>query len=178
MRKVVAFAAFLAVVALLLIAKAPARATMQETGWYDAAARQELTDFQQFLTNHPWIAKKLRANPSLANSQDFLNENPELPKFLNAHPYVQSGLKTDAGGFMRREQEFETSPPPPMPSQPQESWDSGDYPANRAEIRDFQQFLADHSWIARSLQEDPSLANNQDFLNGNPLLTQFLRAHP
>jgi hypothetical protein len=37
----------------------------QAIDWRSPVARHETRDFQQFLTNHPWIANKLRENPLL-----------------------------------------------------------------------------------------------------------------
>lgn len=135
----------------------------QAIDWSSPARRQEMQDFQQFLTSHPWIGGKLRENPSLANDQDFLNDNPELPQFLNAHPFVQSGFKADARGMMSRAQ--------------QTNW-SLNNPANYQEMQEFQQFLLNHPWISGKLRENPSLANDGDFLDGNRELPQFLNAHP
>ncbi|MBZ5513714.1 MAG: hypothetical protein LAN62_02500 [Acidobacteriia bacterium] len=136
----------------------------QATDRSSPAERQEMQGFRQFLTKHPWIAKKLQENPSLANNQGFLHDNPELPQFLNAHPFVQSSIKTDAGGVMSRAQ--------------QSDWPSGDKPANYQEMQDFQQFLANHPWIANKVRQNPSLANDADFLKGNRELPEFLNVHP
>ncbi len=54
-------------------------------------------------------------------------------------------------------------------------WDS---PAFRQEMQSFQQFLANHPWIAGKLREKPSLANDAGFLRLGPELPQFLTAHP
>jgi hypothetical protein len=136
----------------------------QAIDWGSPARRQEMQDFQQFLTSHPWIAKKLQENPSLGNNQDFLHDNPELRHFLNAHPFVQSDLKTDARGAMSRAQ--------------QGDWPSGNNPANYQEMQDFLQFLSNHPWISGKLRDNPSLANDGGFLNGNRELPQFLNGHP
>jgi hypothetical protein len=136
----------------------------QAIDWRSPAARHEMQDFQQFLTNHPWIAQKLRENPSLANNQGFLHGNPELPQFLNAHPFVQSNFKEDASGMMSRAQ--------------QGGWPSRNNPANYQEMADFQQFLSNHPWIAGKLRQNPSLANDGEFLKGNHELPEFLNSHP
>ena len=127
------------------------------------AQHQEMQDFRQFLAAHPWIANKLRENPSLANNKGFLHDNPELPQFLDAHPFVQSSFRTDANGVMSRAQQggmrFENL---------QEA----------KEMQDFQQFLSNHPWIAGKLRENPKLANEEGFLKGNHELPQFLSSHP
>jgi uncharacterized protein VirK/YbjX len=125
-----------------------------------------LAEFDQFLSNHPWIARKLKEKPSLANDKDFLNDNAELPHFLNAHPYVQSVLREDPLGFMQRVRDFEIY---------------GSYYNNeamRGQLSEFDQFLGNHPWIAKKLREKPSLANDRDFLRDNPELRDYLSAHP
>lgn|SRR5581483_5783805 len=135
----------------------------QAIDWSSPAPRREMEDFRKFLSSHPWIANKLRGDPALANSQDFLRENPELPQFLNAHPFIQSSFKTDASGTLSRAQLGD--------------WSAGS-PANYAEMQAFQQFLLNHPWISGKLRQNPSLANDADFLNGNRELPQFLNGHP
>ncbi len=174
MRRIYPLSLLFGMALMLVVLGARALPAMQADQYGQQAGQQEMREFQQFLDTHAWIAKKLRQNPSLANNQDFLNGNPPLPQFLNAHPFVQAGLKSDANGFMRQTQEFVASPSPQYGG----DWRSSQDPATSSEMRDFQQFLADHSWLAKQLQNDPSLANKQDFLNGNPDFAQFLGAHP
>ena len=68
----------------------------------DEAMRGQLAEFDQFLANHPWIAKKLRENPSRANDQDFLHDNPELRDYLSAHPALQEEFRSNPRGVMNR----------------------------------------------------------------------------
>jgi len=125
-----------------------------------------VAEFDPFLSNHPWIAKKLKEKPSLANDKDFLNDNSELAHFLNAHPYVQSALREDPVGFMQRVRDFEIY----------RSYYNDE--AMRGQLAEFDQFLANHPWIAKKLRENPSRANDQDFLHDNPQLRDYLSAHP
>ncbi len=139
-----------------------------EGEFQNPAARQKYADFEQFLAAHPWIAEKLKKDPSLANKGDFLDDNKEFRQFLNAHPFVQSDLKADPQGFIQREQTFERW-------EKDLAMSSGD-PNIRARA-EFSQFLDNHSWITKQLQEKPARANDKDFLNDNPELRQFLNAH-
>jgi len=61
-----------------------------------------MAEFDQFLSNHPWIAKKLREKPSLANDRDFLHDNPELADYLSAHPVLQREFRSNPRGAMNR----------------------------------------------------------------------------
>ncbi len=174
MRRTLSLPMLLGLASLLAVAAARAVPAAQSDYYSEQATRQDIREFRQFLDAHPWIANKLRQNPSLANSQDFLNGNPELPRFLNTHPFVQSGFKSDAGGFMRQVQDFAVAPP----SQYGGDWRAPHDHAISSDMRDFQQFLNDHSWLAGQLRNDPSLANDQNFLNGNSEFAQFLSDHP
>jgi len=168
MRRSLPFALLFCLAMAWGVAGAPAVCAAQSYDRDDAASRREIRDFQQFLSQHPWIANKLRQKPSLANDQGFLNGNPELPQFLNAHPFVQGAFRVDANAFMQKEQAFETSPP----------GEGGGRGGRRQEMRDFQQFQNDHPWIANKLKQNPSLANNKGFLEGNHELPDFLKTHP
>lgn len=174
MRRIFPLSMLSVAASVLVVAGATALPVPQVDPYSQQATQEEMREFRQFLDSHTWIANKLRQNPSLANNQDFLNGNPPLPQFLNAHPFVQAGLKNDASGFMRQAQDFTASPPPQYGG----DWRSSQDPATASEMRDFQQFLDDHSRLAKQLQDDPSLANNRDFLNNNPDFAQFLSAHP
>jgi hypothetical protein len=90
----------------------------------------------------------VNGKPSLANDKDFLHDNSELAHFLNAHPYVESVLREDPVGFMQRVRDFEIY---------------GSYyndEAMRGLLAEFDQFLANHPWIAKKLREKPSLARS------------------
>ena len=132
----------------------------------DNPERSAVAEFDQFLSNHPWIAKQLKEGPARANDKDFSSDNRELAQFLNAHPFVQSALRRDPDGFMRRVRNFENYGM------------FEDDSAMQSDLADLDQFMANHPWIARKLREKPSLANDGDFLNGDPELRDFLNAHP
>jgi len=60
------------------------------------ASGASVAEFVQFLRNHPWIAKKLKEKPSLANDQDFLHDNPGLRAYLRAHPVFATGVSVES----------------------------------------------------------------------------------
>jgi hypothetical protein len=128
---------------------------------------REMEDFQHFLSNHPWIAGKLKQNPSLANDKGFLKGNHELPEFLNAHPYVQAQFRADPNDFMQRAQAFAADETRRGTNDPHAS----DFDA-------LKMFMQNHTWIADKLKEDPSRATNKGFLNQTKELRVFLEAHP
>jgi hypothetical protein len=48
----------------------------------------------------------------------------------------------------------------------------------RRQLAGFDNFLDSHPEVAQALQKDPSLVNNQDFLQAHPELQQYLQQHP
>jgi len=136
----------------------------QAIDWDSPAVRQEMQSFQQFLANHPWIANKLRENPSLANDPGFLHHSPEFPQFLNAHPFVQANFKIDAKDVMSRAQQGDLTSP--------------NNSANYQEMQNFKHFLSIHPWTAGKLRQNPPLANDKGFVKGNHELQEFLNSHP
>ncbi len=136
----------------------------QAIDWDNPAVRQEMLGFKQFLANHPWIANKLRENPSLANDPSFLRHSPELPQFLDAHPFLQSNFKIDASAVMSRAQQGNVR--------------SSNNSVGDQEMRNFKHFLSIHPWINGKLGQNPALANDKGFVKGNRVLEEFLNSHP
>jgi phage-related protein len=136
--------------------------------WSSDADRYELRAFQEFLSNHPWIANKLWEKPSRANDREFLEGNKELRFWLQDHPLVREEFRQDARAFMDRVRDFERY-----------GWNGGDrrWDSDR-EIASFERFLDDHPRVAQDLRRNPSLANNGDYLEDHKELRDFLRDHP
>jgi hypothetical protein len=60
----------------------------------------------------------------------------------------------------------------------QESRTSPNSDITRQELARFDQFLDGHQEIARQLRHDPSLVNDQNYVQGHPELQTFLQDHP
>ena len=56
--------------------------------------------------------------------------------------------------------------------------DHRDHDFDRGEAEGFGHFLGDHSGVASQLSKNPSLVNNQEFLQSHPELQQYLKEHP
>src|ERR1700722_6592383 len=65
----------------------------------------------------------------------------------------------------------------PSPSS-QESRTSPNSDITRQELARFDQFLDGHQEIAQQLRHDPSLVNDQNYVQGHPELQTFLQDHP
>ena len=53
-----------------------------------------------------------------------------------------------------------------------------DTDTTRQELASFDQFLDSHRETAEQLRKDPSLVNNEEFLNNHPALQTYLQQHP
>jgi menaquinone-dependent protoporphyrinogen IX oxidase len=131
--------------------------------------RGELANMDRFLDSHPEIAERLRKDPSLVNDKTFVGNHPALQQFLADHPGVREEYKENPNAFMRQEQRFD---------QHQDSAMRRDRDLNRGELSSFNEFLEDHNNIAGELSKNPSLANNQEYLENHPALQDYLKAHP
>ncbi len=135
------------------------------------ADRQELREFGEFLSNHPWIANKLWEKPRRANDKDFLDDNPELRYWLQDHPRPREEFRENARAFMDRERDFERH----SLNEGDRRWDPD---VTRGELASFDRFLDDHPKIARDLRQEPSLINSGEYLEHHEELREFLRNHP
>jgi hypothetical protein len=124
--------------------------------------RTELNNFDQYLDDHPGVARQLQRNPSLINDPTFLSQHPDLQTFLNNHPGVREEIKENPRQFMNRERRFERN--------------GGDI--SRAEAAKADQFLDSHPEIAEQLQKHPRLIDNPQYLQKHPELQEFLKNHP
>jgi hypothetical protein len=122
----------------------------------------------RFFDSHPEIAEQLRKDPSLVNNPKFVQEHPALQQYLQQHPEVRDEFKESPNAYMRQEQRFDRRED--MPGQPGMPSPG---PVARTD-----RFLDSHPEIAEQLQKDPSLVNNQHFVQGHPALQEYLQQHP
>ena len=131
--------------------------------------RGELVNMDRFLDSHPEIAEQLRKNPSLVNKKEFVENHPALQQFLTQHPGVREEFKENPNGFMGQVQSFDRS---------QDFAKRRDRDVTGRELSSFNEFLGGHNNIASELSKNPSLANNQEYLENHPALRDYLKAHP
>ena len=131
--------------------------------------RQQVATFDQFLDSHPGIARDLQQNPSLVNNQEFMENHPELQTFLSNHAEMREELKENPGLFMRRERGFVAS---------ENGMRNGNPELSNQQLATFDRFLDHHKGIAKDLEQNPSLVNDQKFVNQHKDLRAFLKNHP
>ncbi len=131
--------------------------------------RQELASMDRFLDSHPEIAEQLRKDPSLIDNRKFVADHPELREFLQQHPEIREEFRENPNAFMRAEDRYDRR---------EDAHNGSDRDRDRREIGSFGEFLRRHSTCADALSQNPSLANNREFLESNPDLRDYLQAHP
>ena len=124
----------------------------------------ELARFDQFLDRHREVAEQLRRNPSLADNQQYVQNHPELQSFLQENPGIRQQLQQNPNDFMQREGRYDTRE------------DARNM--NQGELARFDQFLDGHREIGDQLRRNPSLADNQQFVQSHPALQSFLQENP
>jgi YHS domain-containing protein len=72
----------------------------------------------------------------------------------------------------------QTMPPETMPPETMPPQHEGDNDTTRRELASMDRFLDSHPEIAEQLRKDPSLINNEDFVETHPELREFLQNHP
>ncbi|MGA8765236.1 MAG: hemophore-related protein [Candidatus Sulfotelmatobacter sp.] len=131
--------------------------------------RIELANMDHFMDSHPEIAEQLRKDPSLVNNREFVENHPALQQFLAEHPGVREEYKENPNAFMHQEQRFDRR---------EDSNMRRDRDVTGGELASFNEFLEGHGNIAGELSKNPSLANNQEYLENHPQLRDYLKANP
>jgi hypothetical protein len=131
--------------------------------------RGELANMDHFMDSHPEIAEQLRKDPSLVDNKQFVQSHPDLQRFLADHPGVREEYKENPNAFMHQEERFDR----------REDFNTHrDRDVTGGELSSFNEFMEGHSSIAGELSKNPSLANNQEYLENHPALNDYLKAHP
>jgi hypothetical protein len=127
--------------------------------------REEVARFDQFLDSHRETAEQLRKDPSLVDNQEYVRNHPELQAYLQDHPEIRDQIKQDPNAFMHDEARYDRR-------------DDDRDRVNREELSHFDQFLDTHRETAEQLRKDPSLVDNQEFVQHHPALQTYLQDHP
>jgi hypothetical protein len=130
--------------------------------------RGELANMDRFMDSHPEIAEQLRKDPSLVNNKEFVENHAALRQFLAEHPGVREEYKENPNAFMHQEQRFDR----------RDTMMGRDRDVTRRELSSFNEFLGDHNNIAWELSKNPSLANNEEYLENHSALRDYLKANP
>jgi hypothetical protein len=158
------------------------------------ATKRDVASFYNFLSDHPQIADKLRADPAAADDPTYLREHPELQAYLQQNPNVRRMLAERPDGFMLDEENYAKNPNQYQSgsqaqnngSQPQNNRTTtlpddnrnSDQGRDRGELANFNRFLDSHPEIAEQIRKNPSLCDNSQFLKTHPALQTYLQQNP
>jgi hypothetical protein len=134
--------------------------------------REELASMNHFLDSHPEIAEQLRKDPSLIDNRQFIANHPALQEYLQQHPRVSAEFREHPNVFMHDEERYDARRDDPR------GYPDRDRDFDRREVSNFGEFLRGHTTTADALTNDPTLANNREFLETHPDLRDYLQAHP
>jgi phage-related protein len=140
----------------------------RQDGHDNDVTRRELANMDNFMDRHPEIAEQLRKNPALVDNKEFVENHPALRQFLAEHPGVREEYKENPTAFMHQEERFDR----------REDGRHGDHDVTAGELSSFHQFLQGHGNISGELTKNPSLANNQEYLENHQALRDYLAANP
>lgn len=153
--------------------------------------RQELASFDRFLDGHREAADQLRRNPSLVNNQQFVQNHPALQSYLQDHPAVREQLTQNPDAFMRQENRYDAREDErnrdfdrrdrdmrDMDDRRDDRQQGRNATSDRPELANFDRFLDSHREEAEQLRRNPSLVNNQQFVQSHPALQAYLQQNP
>ena len=143
----------------------------------DADTKQwQVAAFDKFLDGHPEVAAQLRNNPSLVNNEEFVEHHPALQQFLQEHRGIREEISENPNAFMRQESRFDQREEQREGREREEN--RGDRDARTHGVVVFDRFLDRHPELAEQLRKDPTLLNNEQFVENHPALQQFVRDNP
>lgn len=123
----------------------------------------------QFLEDHPQIAKDLSKNPLLVTNHSYLDHHHELRRFFDKNVRIRDAFAEDPHYFVAGDT-FDARPP---------SMEITSEAALRdSDLADAAGFLAKHQEIAGALRKRPVLAEDQRFLNKHDELRKFFDQNP
>ncbi len=68
--------------------------------------RTELRNYDQFMDQHPEMARELNRNPRLIDNPNYVRNHPELRQFLQTHPGVRQEVRENPRQFAQQERRY------------------------------------------------------------------------
>jgi hypothetical protein len=153
--------------------------------------RRQVAVFDRFLDSHPEVAEQLRKNPSLVNNKDFVEDHAALQQFLQENPGIREEIRENPQAFMQREERFDENEGRDRDRDATIDRDrmngqttmvgargKGDNDTTTGQLASADRFFDAHPEIAEQLSKNPSLINNEEFVEQHPALQQYLQSHP
>jgi hypothetical protein len=126
----------------------------------DEKIQAELDGLNQFLDTNPQVEETLRANVDKATDAAFLKLNPAWDQHLKLRPETIRALRVERGFLLHRALARMARTP-----------------LLRDEVVQFDAFLGKNPNVLRSLERNPGLIRDGDFLTANAALADFLDVH-
>jgi hypothetical protein len=143
-------------------------------------ANRDVANFDRFLDDHREIAQQVRKDPSLLDNQKFVQDHPVLQTYLQDNPGVRDQIRQNPNAFMQQEDAFNRDPNPRDAGGQDRDGFRNDVnrDSDRRDVANFDRFLDDHREIAQQVRKDPSLLDNQKFVQDHPALQTYLQDNP
>src|SRR6202040_242185 len=106
----------------------------------------------------------------------YLKRHRELQAFLNQHPGIREEMKENPSYFMHRENRLEANETDRINLDRDSSRPDRD--ANKQQLAQIDHFLDKHKDIAKQLQTNPSLVNDEKYLKHHKDLQEVLTTNP
>ncbi|HTB96874.1 MAG TPA: hypothetical protein VK716_07680 [Terracidiphilus sp.] len=166
------------------------RPTDRQDAQTDDITRRDLARFDQFLDSHREDAQQLRKTPSLVDDPQFLQNHPALNSYLQDHPSVKQEISQQPDTFMRLEDRYNRDANLRDRDAGGQDRDADhrdadndrdrgqDRGGERRDLASFNHFLDDHREIAEQVRRNPSLVDDQQFVQSHPALQTYLQDNP
>lgn len=123
----------------------------------------------QFLEDHPNIAKDLMKHPLLVTNHSYLDHHRELRRFFDEHMRVRAAFAEDPRYFVPRNGFGARSPTLEIATEARLS---------DADLSTIATFLSKHKDIAGELQRNPIIVQDLHYLHKHDDLREFFDEHP
>jgi hypothetical protein len=137
----------------------------------DQPSRGQLARFDQFMDSHREISEQVKKDPDLLRNQQYIQAHPALQSFLQQNQDIREQTSLHPNNFMQREDRYDMR-------EDARNGDADRRDRDRQELASFDRFLDSHREDAEQLRRNPSLVNNQQFVQSHPALQSYLQDHP
>lgn len=139
------------------------------------ASAQEQTRMDQYLSDHKDVDRDLRKNPRLVSDNGYLKHHRDLDEFLRANPDVRTEMGSNPNYFQDRDRDrFAVN----GEANARLNADRGANGLNKDQAQRMDRFMDKHQKIARDLDRNPSLCNDNKYLSQHKDLRDFFDKNP
>lgn len=136
------------------------------------ASAQEQDRMDQYLTDHKDVDRDLRKNPRLVDDSGYLKKHRDLDEFLRANPDVRVVIVSNPNYFQDRDRaRFALAADTRVDA-------NGGRQFTRDQSDRMDQFMDKHQKIAKDLDRNPSLCNDEKYVSQHKDLRDFYDKNP